>query len=75
MRNQKWLRCLKTGLDKAKATIRLLEPAPALDICLVKKVKRDIGMLTKRLSDIVKDVLSLPEDDTASLNEVTSMED
>ena len=32
-------------------------------------------MLTKKLSDIVEDILSLPEDDTASLNEATSMED
>ena len=32
-------------------------------------------MLTKQLSDIVEDILSLPEDDTASLKEATSMED
>ena len=35
MRNQKRLKYLKTSLDKAKATIRLLEPTPVLDICLV----------------------------------------
>ena len=39
IRNQKRLRYLKTTLDKAKATIRLLQPTPALDICLVKKKK------------------------------------
>ena len=32
-------------------------------------------MLTRKLSNIVEDILSLPEDDTASLNEATSMED
>ena len=75
MRNQKRLKYLKASLDKAKATIRLLEPTPALDICLVEKMKKDVDMLTKKLSDIVEDILSLPEDDTASLNEATSMED
>ena len=40
MRNQKRLRYLKTSLDKAKAAIRLLEATPALDICLVEKMKR-----------------------------------
>ena len=75
MRNQKRLKYLKTSLDKANATIRLLEPTPALDICLVEKVKKDVDMLTNKLSDIVEDILSLPEDDTASLNEATSMED
>ena len=37
MRNQKQLKYLKSGLDKAKATIRLLEPSHDLDICLVQK--------------------------------------
>ena len=32
-------------------------------------------MLTKKLSDIVEDIFPLPEDDTASLNKATSMED
>ena len=75
MRNQKCLKYLKTSLEKAKATIRLLEPMPALDICLVEKMKMDVDMLTRKLSDIVEDILSLPEDDTSSLNEATSMED
>ena len=75
MRNQKRLKYLKTSLDKANATIRLLEPTPALDICLVEKVKKDVDMLTNKLSDIVEDILSLPQDDTASLNEATSMDD
>ena len=77
MRNQKRIRYLKStcSLDKAKATIRLLEPTPALDICLVEKMRSDIDMLTKKLSDIMEDILSLPEDNTASLNEATSMED
>ena len=75
VRNQKRLKYLKTSLDKANATIRLLEPTPALDICLVEKVKKDVDMLTNKLSDIVEDILSLPEDDTTSLNEATSMED
>ena len=77
MRNQKRLKYLKASLDKANATIRLLEPTPALDICLVEKMKKDVDMLTKKLSNIVEDihVLSLPEGDTASLNEATSMED
>ena len=38
-------------------------------------MKKDVDMLTNKLSDIVEDILSLPEDDTASLNEATSMED
>ena len=38
-------------------------------------MKKDVGILTKKLSDIVEDILSLPEDDTASLDETTSMED
>ena len=75
MRNQKCLKYLKTSLDKAKAMIRLLEPTPALDICLVEKMKKDVDMFTNKLSDIVEDILSLPENDTASLNEATSMED
>ena len=75
MRNQKPLKYLKTSLGKAKGTIRLLEPMPALDNCLVEKMKKDIDMLTKKLSDIVEDILSLPEDDPASLNEATSMKD
>ena len=74
-RNRKRLKYLKTSLHKAKATIRLLEATPAQDICLVEKTKKDVDMLTKKLSDIVEDILSLPEDDTASLNEATSMED
>ena len=74
MRNQKRLKYLKTSLDKAKATIRLLEPTPALDICLVEKMKKDVNdMLTNKLSDIVENILSLPENDTASLNEATSI--
>ena len=75
MRNQKCLKYLKTSLDTAKATIRLLDPTSSLDICLVEIMKKDVDMLTKKLSDIVEDILSLPEDDTASLNEATSMED
>ena len=75
MRNQKWLRYMKTSLDKAKRTIRLLEPTPALDIFLVEKMKKDVNILTKKLFNIVEDILSLPENDTASLNETTSMED
>ena len=51
MRNQKRLKYLKTSLDKANATIRLLEPTPALDICLVEKMKKDVDMLTNKLSD------------------------
>ena len=38
-------------------------------------MKKDVDMLTKKLSDIVEDILSLREDDTTSLNEPTSMED
>ena len=75
MRNQKRLKYLNTSWDKAKATIRLLEPTSALDICFVEKMKMDVDLLTRKLSDIVEDILSLPEDDTASLNEATSMED
>ena len=45
---------------------------PDLDVCLVKKLKKDV---TKRLSDIVEDMLSLPEDDTTLLKEAASMED
>ena len=75
MRNQKRLKYLKTSLDKAKATISLFEPTPALDICLVEKMKKDVDMLMKKLCDTVEDILSLSEDDTASLNEATSMED
>ena len=59
IRNQKRLKYLKTSLDKAKATIRLLEPTPSLDICLVEKMRGDVDMLTKKLSDIVEDILSL----------------
>ena len=65
MINQKRLRYLKTSLDKTKGMIRLLEPMPAMDICLVEKMKKDLGILIKKLSDIVEDILSLPEDDTA----------
>ena len=54
MRNKKRLKYLKTSLDKAKATIRLLEPKPAMDICLVEKMKRDVDMLTEKLSDIME---------------------
>ena len=54
MRNQKRLKYLKASLDKAKATIRLLEPTPSLDICLVEKMKKDVDMLTKKLSDTWK---------------------
>ena len=36
-----------------------------MDICLVKKMEKDVDMLTKKLSDIVEDMLSLPEDDSA----------
>ena len=75
MRNQKRLRYLKTSLDKTKGRIMLLEPMPALDICLIRKMKKDVYILTKKLSDIVEDIFSLPEDDTALLNKVTSMED
>ena len=46
-----------------------------MDICLVEKMKKDVDMLTKKLSDTVEDILSLPEDDPASLNEAISMED
>ena len=50
---------------------------PDLDICLVKEIKQDVDILTKKLSNIVEDtcILSLPEDDSASLNEATSMKD
>ena len=41
----------------------------------MEKMKKDVDMLTRKLSDIVEDVLSLQEDDTASVNEATSMED
>ena len=50
-------------------------PTPDLDVCLVKKLKMDIDILMKRLSNIVEDILSLPEDDTASLKEAASVED
>ena len=52
----------------------LLEPTPDLDTCLVEKIRKDVDILTKKRSNIVEDILSLPEDDTASLNEATSME-
>ena len=35
MRDENQLKYFKTILDKAKATISLLEPTPAMDICLV----------------------------------------
>ena len=38
-------------------------------------MKLDDEMLMKKLYDIVEDILSLLEDDAASLNEATSMED
>ena len=38
-------------------------------------MKKDVDTLTKALSNIVEDIMLLPEDDTASLNEATSMED
>ena len=75
MRNQKRLRYLKAGIDKAFGMVRFLEPMPDLDVCLVEKSKKDIDVWMKRLSNIVEDILSLPEDDTASLNEAASMED
>ena len=75
MRNQKRLKYLITSLDKAKATIRLSEPTPALGICLVEKMNKDVVTLTRKLPDIVEDILSLPEDGTASLNEATPKED
>ena len=56
MRKQKRLRYLKGGIDKAYGTIRLLESAPDLDVCLVEKLKKDVNVLTKRLSDIVEDI-------------------
>ena len=75
MGNQKRPLYLRASLDKVKGKIRLLEPTPSLDICLVEKMKKDVDTLTKKLSDIVEDILSFPENDTASLNEATSMED
>ena len=75
MRNQKRLRYFKTSLDKAKGKVRLFEPAPDLDICLFKEMRRDVDISMKKLPNIVEDILSLPEDDTASLNEAASMED
>ena len=38
-------------------------------------MKKDVDMLTKKLSDFGEDILSLPYDDTAALNEATSMDD
>ena len=72
-KNQKWLKCLNRTLED----IRTLESMPDLDICHLKKLKKDVNALAKRLSDIVEDihVLSLPENDTKSLNEAASMED
>ena len=75
MRSLKRLKYLKNSLGKAKATIRLLEPTPALDICLLEKMKKDVDMLTRKFSDIVEDIRSLPDNDTVPLNEATSMED
>ena len=49
-RNQKRLRYLKGGIDKAYGTVRLLESMPDLDVCLVKKLKKDVNVLTKKLS-------------------------
>ena len=60
MKNDKRLRHLKDSMDKAIAKVRTLEPTPDLDVCLVEKLKKDVDALTKRLSDIVEDVLSLP---------------
>ena len=48
---------------------------PDLDVCLVEKIEKDVDTLTKRLSDIMEDILSLTEDDTISLNEAASVED
>ena len=75
LRTQKRLRHLRSSIDKAYGTVRSLEPTPDLDVCLVEKMKGDIDGLTKKLSDIVEDILSLPEDDDTSLNEATSVED
>ena len=69
------LKYLKTGIDKAYDSVRLLEPTPDLDLCLVEKLNKDIDALMKRLSDIVEDVLSLPADDITSFNEAASLQD
>ena len=75
MKTQKRLRHLRSRIEKAYGTVRKLEPTPDLDVCLVEKMKGDIDGLTKKLSDIVEDILSLPEDDPTSLDETSSMED
>ena len=46
-----------------------------MDICLVEVMKKDVDILKKKLSHIVEYILSLPENNTASLNEATSMQD
>ena len=38
MRNQKRLKHLKTGMEKAYGMVRSLEPTPDLDVCLVEKL-------------------------------------
>ena len=65
---------MKSGIDKAYSTARLLEPTPELDVCLAEKFKKVVDVLTKRLPDKVEDILSLLENDTTSLNEAASME-
>ena len=60
---RKRLNFMERNIDKMVTTVRTFEPMPDLDVFLVEQLTKDVTALSKRLSDIVADLLPLSEDD------------
>ena len=48
---------------------------PDLDVCLVEQLTKDVNIFSKRLSDIIDDLLFFSEEDSESLEQASSFED
>ena len=75
MNVRKRLDFLEKNIDKIVISVGTLEPTPDLDVFLVEQLTKDVNILTKRLSDIVDDRLSLSEEDSASLERASTFKD
>ena len=66
---------LERNIDNIATSVRTLEPTPDLDVFLMEQLTKDVNILTKRLSDIVDDLLSPSVEDSESLEQALSFED
>ena len=70
----KRLHYLERSIDEVVEAVRPLMLTPELDVCFVKKLSQDMDTLSKRLVDVIDDILSLTTDDVDLMNMASSME-